>query len=178
MKDSGKDQYGRQNRLYSPVIAIIYRWSQPILHQSAWYFTYTGFFPDSHFQNQGLPPNILHHPSISTKLTIQGQDISKPYFVRTRCQIHVARRTGVTLLVNLEKRVWKYIIIIYIQRKIFFRRSFFLYSPCHYMRAWIRVLDAPGCYERAALQGSGLVRTVGPCAQRRVAFMPRAIATA
>ena len=35
-------------------------------------------------------------------------------------------------------------------------------------------------YERAALQGSGLVRTVGPCAQRRVALiiMPRAIATA
>ena len=53
------------------------------------------------------------------------------------------------------------------------------------MRAWICVLDAPGCYERAAraesksaLQGSGLVRTVGPCAQRRVALMPRAIATA
>ena len=53
------------------------------------------------------------------------------------------------------------------------------------MRAWIRVLDAPGCYERvvraerkSALQGSGLVRTVGPCAQRRVAFMPHAIATA
>ena len=53
------------------------------------------------------------------------------------------------------------------------------------MRAWIHVLDAPGCYERAAqgerksaLQGSGLVRTVGPCAQRRVALMPRAIATA
>ena len=46
------------------------------------------------------------------------------------------------------------------------------------MRAWIRVLDAPGCYEQAALQGSGLVRTVGPCAQRRVAFMPRAIAAA
>ena len=52
------------------------------------------------------------------------------------------------------------------------------------MRAWIRVLDAPGCYERAAraerksaLQGSGLVRTVGPCAQRRVVLMPRAIAT-
>ena len=51
-------------------------------------------------------------------------------------------------------------------------------SPCHYMRAWIRVLDAPGCYERAgwaerksALQGSGLVRTVGPCAQRRVALL-------
>ena len=53
------------------------------------------------------------------------------------------------------------------------------------MRAWIRVLDAPGCYERAAraerksaLQGSGLVRTVGPCAQRRVTLMPQAIATA
>ena len=48
-------------------------------------------------------------------------------------------------------------------------------------------MEAPGCYERAAraerksaLQGSGLVRTVGPCAQRRVApaLMPRAIATA
>ena len=53
------------------------------------------------------------------------------------------------------------------------------------MRAWIRVLDAPGCYERAvwaerksALQCSGLVRTVGPYAQGRVALMPRAIATA
>ena len=51
------------------------------------------------------------------------------------------------------------------------------------MRAWIRILEAPGYYERAALaerksalQGSGLVRTVGPCAQRRVALMPRAIA--
>ena len=49
------------------------------------------------------------------------------------------------------------------------------------MRAWICVLDAPS-YERtarmerkSALQGSGLVRTVGPCAQSRV---PRAIATA
>ena len=41
-------------------------------------------------------------------------------------------------------------VVIYIQRKIFFRRSFFLYSPCHYMRAWICVLDEPGCYERAA----------------------------
>ena len=53
------------------------------------------------------------------------------------------------------------------------------------MRAWICVLDAPGCYEctvraerKSALQGSGLVRTKGPCAQRRVALMPRAIATA
>ena len=70
----------------------------------------------------------------------------------------------------------------YIQRRIFFRAIIFLYSPCHYMRPWIHVLDAPGCYERAAqaerkstLQGSGLVRTVGPCAHSRV---PRAIATA
>ena len=47
----------------------------------------------------------------------------------------------------------------------------------------MRVLDAPGCYEHVveverkfALQGSGLVRTVGPCAQRRsVALMLRAI---
>ena len=53
------------------------------------------------------------------------------------------------------------------------------------MRAWIRVLDVPGCFEHAVeaerkstLQGSGLVRTVGSCAQRRVALMPRAIATA
>ena len=48
-------------------------------------------------------------------------------------------------------------LLYYIQRKIFFRRSFFLYSPCHYMRAWIRVLDAPGCYERGA--GGEKVRT-------------------
>ena len=56
------------------------------------------------------------------------------------------------------------------------------------MRACIHVLDAPGCYEHAArcgqreslhyIQGSGLVRIVGPCAQRRAALMPRAIATA
>ena len=53
------------------------------------------------------------------------------------------------------------------------------------MRAWIRVLDAPGCFERvaqaerkSALQSSGLVRTVGPYAQRRVALlMPWAIET-
>ena len=50
------------------------------------------------------------------------------------------------------------------------------------MKAWIRVLDAPSCYEHVAqaerkftLQNSGLVRTVGPCAQRRVAIMPQAI---
>ena len=40
-------------------------------------------------------------------------------------------------------------IILYTTR-IFFRRLFFLYSPRHYIRAWIRVLDAPGCYERVA----------------------------
>ena len=47
----------------------------------------------------------------------------------------------------------------------------------------IRVLNAPGCYEcvaraerKSALQVSGLVRTVEPCAQRRVPLMPRAIA--
>ena len=53
------------------------------------------------------------------------------------------------------------------------------------MRAWIRILDVPGCYERvarverkSALQGSGLVRTVRPCAQRRVGLlMPWAIET-
>ena len=71
-----------------------------------------------------------------------------------------------------------FILVIYIQQKIFFRRSFFLYSQCHYTRAWIRVMDAPGCYKQVALQGSGLVRTVGPCAQRRVALMPQAIAIA
>ena len=32
--------------------------------------------------------------------------------------------------------------LIYIQRKIFFRATIFLYSPYHYMRAWIRVLVA------------------------------------
>ena len=53
------------------------------------------------------------------------------------------------------------------------------------MKAWIRILDAPGCYERAAwaerksaLQGSELVRTAGPCAQRREVLMPQAIARA
>ena len=75
------------------------------------------------------------------------------------------------------------LVILYTTKNIF-RATIFLYSPCHYMRAWIRVLDAPSCYEHAAwpelerksaLQGSGLVRTVEPCAQRRV---PRAIATA
>ena len=46
-------------------------------------------------------------------------------------------------------------------------------------------MDVPSCYERVAqverkstLQGSRLVKTVGPCAQRRVALTPRAVATA
>ena len=75
-----------------------------------------------------------------------------------------------------------FLLLYYVQQKIFFRATIFLYSRCHYMRAWIRILDAPGCHERmaraerkSALQGSGLVRTVGLCAQSRV---PRAIATA
>ena len=53
-----------------------------------------------------------------------------------------------------------------------------MYSPCHYMSAWIRILDVPGCYEcmaqaerKSTLQGSGLIRTVGPCAQGRAALI-------
>ena len=60
-------------------------------------------------------------------------------------------------------------------------RNLIIYSsPCHYMRAWIRVLDAPVAMNEPhyKAQDLGLVRTVGPCAQRRVALMPRAIATA
>ena len=48
------------------------------------------------------------------------------------------------------------------------------------MRAWIRVLDKPGCYERTARveRKSALERLrIGQnCEQRRVALMPRAIA--
>jgi hypothetical protein len=74
------------------------------------------------------------------------------------------------------------VIILYlcIQRKIIFGRSFFLYtctcSPCHYRRAWICVsvaMNAQRCGEKictaSLLQGSGLVRTVGQYAQRKVA---------
>ena len=53
------------------------------------------------------------------------------------------------------------------------------------MRAWIRILDAPNYYEHTAVprgqresphyKASGLIRTVGPYAQRRVALMPQAI---
>ena len=42
---------------------------------------------------------------------------------------------------------------------------------------WMRPV-AMNAERKSALQGSGLVRTVGLCAQRRVAFVPRAIATA
>ena len=38
--------------------------------------------------------------------------------------------------------------ILYTTKNIF---QTVIFLTCHYMRAWIRVLDAPGCYERAAL---------------------------
>ena len=88
------------------------------------------------------------------------------------------------MLFGVSLRAMKqfYYTTVAILQKIFFRATIFLYSLCHYMRAWICVLDVPGCYEgtvrgerKSALQGSGLVRIVGPCAQSRV---PRAIATA
>ena len=41
-----------------------------------------------------------------------------------------------------------------------FRATIFLYSPCHYMRAWIRVLEAPVCSERAARAGGEKIRTI------------------
>ena len=75
----------------------------------------------------------------------------------------------------------------HIYNEKYFSDDYFSYnnSPCHYMRAWIHILDAPSCYERAAqaerkstLQGSGLVRIVRPCAQRKVALMFRDLATA
>ena len=88
-------------------------------------------------------------------------------------------------IMRAKWRSQKFVILYYTMKSIF-QTVIFLYSPCHYMRAWIHILDAPSCYERAAraerksaLQGSGLIRTVGPCSQRRVALlMPRAIATA
>ena len=75
------------------------------------------------------------------------------------------------------------VVVLYAMKNIF-RRSFFLYiyNLCHYARAWICILDVPSCYEhvvgaetKSALQVSGLVRTVGPCTQGRVALLPRAI---
>ena len=41
------------------------------------------------------------------------------------------------------------VVILYIKKNIF-QMIIFLYSPYHYMRAWIRVLDAPSCYEHVA----------------------------
>ena len=72
-------------------------------------------------------------------------------------------------------------ILFYIQRKIFFRRSFFLYSPCHYMRAWIHILDAHGCYECGEKVHTTRLRIGQNCravCTRRVALMPWAIAIA
>ena len=76
------------------------------------------------------------------------------------------------------------LVILYTMKNIF-QTCHFSYSLCHYLRAWIRALDAPGCFKSAAraerksaLQGTGLVRTVGRCAQRSVALMPWVIATA
>ena len=43
--------------------------------------------------------------------------------------------------------------------------------------SWMRPV-AMNARRKSALQGSGLVGTVGPCAQRRVGLMPQAIATA
>ena len=72
--------------------------------------------------------------------------------------------------------------------KYFSDGLFSYYSLCHYMRAWIRVLVRPvamntwrGWRESPHYKAQarpGLVRTVGLCAQRRVALMPRVIATA
>ena len=69
---------------------------------------------------------------------------------------------------------------VYTTKNIFQTIIFLYYSLCYYMRAWIRVLDVPGeravrAERKSALQGSGLVRIVGPCAQRRV---PQAMARA
>jgi hypothetical protein len=57
---------------------------------------------------------------------------------------------------------------------------FLIYSPFHYMRAWIRVsvaMNVRPCGEKVhtalLLQSSGLVRTVEQCAQRRVASVQR-----
>ena len=102
------------------------------------------------------------------------------YYLYTRC-FRQSKYMGFYEGYKVFYGAYKAFYTIY-NKKIFFRRSFFLYSQRHYMRAWICVLDVPGCYERAtqaerksALQGSGLVRIVGPCAQRR---MPQAIVKA
>ena len=80
------------------------------------------------------------------------------------------------------------LLLYYIQRKIFFRATIFLYSPCPNLEgietrwiadmSWIRVLDTPSCYECGAIVWperksvrplAPLVRTVEQCAQRRSA---------
>ena len=58
--------------------------------------------------------------------------------------------TTLIILSTLQKLENEYNYYTIYTAKIFFRRSFFLYSLCHYMRAWIHILDAPSCYERAA----------------------------
>ena len=87
---------------------------------------------------------------------------------------------------NLPKAIKCNVIILYNEK--YFSDDHFSYNIIVRVLtwvAWICILDATGCYERAAraerkstLQGSGLVRTVGPCAQKRVALVPWAIATA
>ena len=49
----------------------------------------------------------------------------------------------------------------------------------HGYASWVRpvAMNRGAGGEKSALQGSGLVRNVGPCAQRRVALMPRATET-
>ena len=54
-------------------------------------------------------------------------------------------------VVNMPYSLWRLkdlIFIILYTTKNILQTVIFLYSPCHYMRAWIRISDAPGCYER------------------------------
>ena len=76
------------------------------------------------------------------------------------------------------------LIILYTTKNIFQIVIFLIILLIVRVTSLHEVLDAPGYYERvvraerkSALQGSGLVRIVGPCAQRIVALMPRAIAS-
>ena len=111
---------------------------------------------------------------------------SPPFFIFCiHIEFCILQQIAYYLKVTIPLNLMIPILLYYINEKYFLDNHFSYYSPCHYMRAWIRVLDAPGCYEsveraerKSALQGLGLVRTVGPCAQRRVALMPRAITIA
>ena len=73
---------------------------------------------------------------------------------------------------NFSLRLYNiYIYTMYTTKNIFQSDNFiFLYSPCSYMRAWHGFASwmCPVAMRMSALQGSGLVRTVGPCAPRRV----------